>query len=206
MNPLARWNALSARERILIGAALAVAVVVTLRFGLFGGEPEGESAGVDAQWVQVAKVENYRRILARAKAAETQSADIQARFEADQERLAAGATATQVGAELQGQIGTLAADAGLNVLSSQLLKEEEVDGFKRVGVRLTLSGSLEGIAKLLSSIEGGEKDLVVAHLEINRKLGTVRRPTTPQAGTTAAPPPPPLTVSLEVKTFMRQAT
>ena len=206
MNLLARWSALSARERILIGSALTVALIVTLRYGVFSSSTEAESAGVDAQWVQVAKVENYRRILARAKATEQQSAEIQARFEADQNRLTSGATATQVGAELQGLIQTFAADAGLNVLSSQLLKEEEVDGFKRVGVRLTLSGSLEGVAKLLSSVEGGEKDLVVAHLEINRKLGTVRRPTTPQPGTAAPPPPPPLTVSLEVKTFMRQAT
>ncbi|MBI5504810.1 MAG: hypothetical protein HY899_08395 [Deltaproteobacteria bacterium] len=205
MNPLDRWKALSTRERLLLVSALAIAAMVIFRYGLLGGEDETESAGADAQWVQVAKIENYRRVLARSEATEQQSGEIQARFQADQDRLTGGATTTQVGAELQGLIGTFAADAGLNVLSSQILKEEEVDGFRRVGVRLTLSGSLEGVARLLSSIEGGEKDLVVAHLEVNRKLGTVRRPTTPHAVPDAATPPP-LTVSLEVKTFMRQAT
>ncbi len=208
MNPLDRWKALSTRERTLLVSALAIAAIVIFRYGIFGGESEVESASADAQWVQVAKIENYRRILARSKATDQQGAEIEARFQADQDRLTSGATTTQVGAELQGLIGTLATDAGLNVLSSQLLKEEDVDGFRRVGVRLTLSGSLEGVARLLSSIEGNEKDLVVAHLEVNRKLGTVRRPTTPTSRTVPDPAttPPPLTVSLEVKTFMRQAT
>jgi len=205
MKLLERWTNLSTRERTLLVSALAIAVIVVLRYGVFSGEGVTDSANADVQWVQVAKIENYRRILARSKATEQQSTEIEARFQADQERLTGGATTTQVGAELQGMIGTLAADAGLNVLSSQILKEEDVDGFRRVGVRLTLSGSVEGVARLLSSIEGNEKDLVVAHLEINRKLGTVRRPTTPHSVPDAAAPPP-LTVSLEVKTFMRQAT
>ncbi|HYC55574.1 MAG TPA: type II secretion system protein GspM, partial [Candidatus Binatia bacterium] len=128
------------------------------------------------------------------------------RFNDQQSRLSSGATATQVAAELQGAIGTMAGNAGLNVLSSQILKEEDTDGFRRVGVRLTLSGSLDGVTRLLSAIEGGDKDMVVTHLEINRKLGTTRRPPTSRAGSPPEPTVAPLTVSLEVRTFMRQQT
>ena len=206
MTPRERWEALSGRERALVGGALAVAALVLLRYVTLPGDEELESGVIDAPWVQVARIENYRRVLAHAAAVEKQTAEIETRFKAQQERLTAGATATQVAAELQGAVSSMAAEAGLNVLSSQILKEEEAEGSKRVGVRLTLSGELEGVAKLIASIEGGQKDLLVSHLEINRKLGSTRRPPTSAAKTPEPTTQPPLTVSVEVKTFMRQGT
>lgn len=204
MTVLERWNALSGRERALVGGALAIAVIVVLRYGTFPAGDEFESGSVEAPWVQVAKIENYRRVLAREAAVTRQTSEIEARLRAQQERLTEGATATQVAAELQGTVSSMAAEAGLNVLSSQILKEEEAEGSKRVGVRLTLSGELAGVAKLVAAVESGPKDLVVSHLEINRKLGSTRRPpTTPKPGG-EAPPQPPLTVSVEIRTFMRQ--
>ncbi|MFN2426866.1 MAG: type II secretion system protein GspM [Candidatus Binatia bacterium] len=199
-----RWDALSSRERMLVGGALLVAVLVTLRYASLPGEEDFESASIDAPWVQVARIENYRRVLAHDEAVQKQTAEIEARMKALQERLTAGATATQVAAELQGAVSSMAAEAGLNVLSSQILKEEEAEGARRVGVRLTLSGELAGVAKLIASIEGGQKDLLVSHLEINRKLGSTRRPPTSKAVEPATQPP--LTVSVEVKSFMRQGT
>ncbi len=197
-----RWNALSSRERALLGGAVVVALLVLLRYGLPGGDEE-ETGSTDAPWVQLARIESYRRVLSHASAVEKQTADIEARFKAQQDRLTAGATGTQVAAELQGRVSTMAADAGMNVLSSQILKEEEVDGVKRVGVRLTLSGEVAGVAKLVASVEGGEKDLVVSHLEVNRKLGAARRPTTPAKTETTTPA---LTVNIEVRTVLRQGT
>lgn len=198
-----RWSAFSPRERYLILGALVAALIVVIRYspvsdlaGLSGG------ADNDDRWVQVRKIENYNKILARSEAVEAQAAALRQRFDRAQSRLIVGATATQAGAELQGRLSSLAADAGLNVLSSQILKEEEVQTFRRVGVRLTLSGDLNGVARMLSSIEGSDVDLAVTLLEINRKLGATRRPSTP-----SAPVPPtqtPLTATMEVKTFMRQ--
>ena len=201
-----RWNGLSGRERSLVGGALAIAAVVVLRYVTLSGNGGLESGSVDAPWVQIAKIENYRRVLARATAVEKQTVEIEARLKAQQERLTGGATATQVAAELQGAVSSMAAEAGMNVLSSQILKEEEVEGSKRVGVRLTLSGELAGVAKLIGAVEGGQKDLVVSHLEINRKLGSTRRPPTTPSRTAEPAVQPPLTVSVEVKTFMRQGT
>jgi hypothetical protein len=100
----------------------------------------------------------------------------------------------------------MAGEAGLNVLSSQILRVEEVQNFHRIGVRLTLSGNLSGVARLLSSIESDDIDLRVTLLEINRKLGARRRPTpiarpgtTSTSSTIAA-----LTATMEVKTFMQE--
>lgn len=206
MTPLERFQALSPRERNLLGGAVLMTVLVLARYASLPSGDEFDAGPADAPWVQVAKIENYRRVLSHSAAVEEQTAEIAKRLEAQQSRLTGGATATQVAAELQGAVSAMASTAGLNVLSSQILKEEEVDGFKRVGVRLTLSGDLEGIAKLVASIEGGDKDLVVSHLEINRKLGSQRRPTTStsKAAPAADTSQPALTVSIEVKSFLRQ--
>jgi type II secretory pathway component PulM len=198
-----RWEGLSGRERGLLGGAVVLALLVFAYYGTGPAEEEFESGSVDAPWVQVARIEAYRRLIAHSSAIEKQTAEIEARLKTQQERLTAGATANQVAAELQGSVSTMANDAGLNVLSSQILKEEEVEGSKRVGVRLTLSGELEGVARLIAAIESGPKDMLVSHLEINRKLGSTRRPT-PAKGTPADQAQPPLTVSVEVRSFMRQ--
>lgn len=200
-----RWDAFSSRERLLIGGALAVGLIVVARYATLPGDEELESGSSDAPWVQVARIENYRRVLAHQAAIERQTSEIEARLKSQQDRLTPGSSPNQVAADLQGSVSTMASDAGLNVLSSQILKEEEVEGSKRVGVRLTLSGEIGGVAKLVASIESGPKDMLVSHLEINRKLGSTRRPT-PAAKTVDAQTQPPLTVSIEVKSFMRQGT
>jgi type II secretory pathway component PulM len=197
-----RWEGLSGRERALVGGAVVLGLLVVVYYGALPGDEEFESGSVDAPWVQVARIENYRRLLAHSAAIDKQTAEIESRLRAQQERLTAGATPNQVAAELQGSVSTMANDAGLNVLSSQILKEEEVDGSKRVGVRLTLSGEIEGVARLIQAIESGQKDMLVSHLEINRKLGSTRRPPSKTPATEQAQPP--LTVSVEVRSFMRQ--
>jgi len=199
-----RWSALSSRERSLIAGAAVVALIVAGRYsplGNLGGLATG--GGEDDRWVQVRKIENYHKILSRSDEVEKQSAALRERYDRAQARLLTGATPTQAGAELQGQLSQMATSAGLNVLSSQILKDEEAETFRKVGVRLTLSGELDGVTRMLASIETGPNDLAVTLLEINRKLGASRRPTT-TTRTPATVAQAPLTATMEVKTFMRQ--
>lgn len=199
-----RWAAFSPRERYLLMGAVGTAVVVTLYYSPLARIGDLSSAGSeDDRWVQVQKIENYQKILGRREAAWVRGKALLARFDKNQQRLIEGTTPTQVGAALQGRLSQMSGDAGLNVLSSQILKQDEIDGFNRVGVRLTLSGGLEGVTRLLSSIETGSTDLVVTHLEINRKLGASRRP--PSRATQPQTPVSPLTATMEVKTFMRSS-
>lgn len=197
-----RWAAFSPRERYLVIAALFVAVVVVLRYSPISSLTNISFGGEDDRWVQLQKIKNYQKVVARSDSAESRGKQLEARFAAAQGRLIAGETPTQVGAELQGRLSSMSADAGLNVLSSQILREEPYEGFRRVGVRMTLSGTLEGVAELLSSIETGPSDLAVTLLEINRKLGASRRPTT-RSSTESPAASSPLTATMEVKTFMR---
>ena len=201
-----RWTAFSARERYLIIGAIVAAIVVVVRYSPLSGLGGLSAGGEDDRWVQVRKIENYNKILARSDAVDAQAAALRERLDRAQARLISGATPTQAGAELQGRLSSMAGEAGLNVLSSQILKDEEVQTFRRVGVRLTLSGELDGVARMLAAIENSDVDLAVTLLEINRKLGAARRPTTPVPGTHAPAPitQSPLTATMEVKTFMRQ--
>ena len=201
-----RWGALSPRERNFILGAIVLAVVVTARYSPLSKLGSLSSDTESDRWLLLRKIENYNEALAHSEAVEGQAAALRERFERAQSRLIAGATPTQAGAELQGRLSSMAADAGLNVLSSQILKDEEVQEFRRVGVRLTLSGELDGVARMLAAVESGDVDLSVTLLEINRKLGAARKPPTPAiAGRTPpAPTAASLTATMEVKTFMRQ--
>ncbi len=205
-----RWEAFSARERALIVIAVLVAIVVVVRYLPIGGLSSLSAGSEDERWLEARRVRNYQKILSRREAIERQAQQLESRYQADQRRLIAGATPTQVAAELQGTLSGMAGSAGLNVLSSQILREEEMGPFRRVGVRLTLSGTLEGVASLLTAIETGSYDLAVTFLEINRKLGASRRPVpsrTPQRiGNRTINPAPPLTATLVVKTFLREAS
>jgi len=198
-----RWAAFSARERYLILAASLVSVAVMIRYSPLGDFGELQSVSDDDRWIQLQKVENYQKILAREEAARKQGEALLARYDQAQQRLIDGATATQVGAELQGRLSSMSTDAGLNVLSSQILKEEEIEDYRRVGVRLTLSGTLDGVTRLLSAIETGPTSLVVTHVEINRKLGASRRPTNTRVPSQQAAVVEPLTATMEIKTFLR---
>ncbi len=193
-----RWDAFSARERYLVLGAVAIAIVVAIRYWPESEPGEGTTAGVeDARWVKLEKVKNYRRIASRADAVAAQAEAIDKRMQDQKDRLMSGATPTQVGAELQGILSNLASEADLNVLSSQVLREDEAEGFRRIGVRMTLSGPLAGVAKLLAGVEGGQYDLVVETLDLTRKI-TSRRTTAD------APDDSPLTVSIAVRTFLRE--
>jgi hypothetical protein len=198
-----RWAAFSPRERYLIIAAGLVAIVAIVRFAPLPSLSLSSLGGEDDRWVQLQKIKNYQKVVSRTDASKGRSKQLETRYAAAQGRLIAGETPTQVGAELQGRLSSMSADAGLNVLSSQILREESYEGFRRVGVRLTLSGTLDGVTSLLSSIETGRSDLSVTLLEINRKLGASRRPSTRSSSSPAVASP--LTATMEVKTFMRES-
>jgi hypothetical protein len=200
-----RWAAFSPRERYLMLGSVATAVVVVLRYAPIPAIGNLSFSGNSEDWVQLQKIENYQKILSRSDAAERTEGELKRRYAAAQARLLAGTTPTQVGAELQGALSSMAGVAGLNVLSSQILKEEEDRGFRRVGVRLTLSGDLEGVVDMLSAIETGKSDIQVTQLEINRKLGASRRPTPsrPTTSSRSSVSNQALTATMEVKTFMQ---
>jgi general secretion pathway protein M len=81
-------------------------------------------------------------------------------------------------ANLQSSIAELAASAGVTVASTESLPVETRGGYRRIGLRFTLSGVYEALLKLIAKLEGTSPPLVVENLHIH---GVLRRPGTPAA-------------------------
>ena len=74
--------------------------VITAVGSLTGG-------GVEDNWVQLQKIENYQKIFARSEAADKRLQELQARYDEARNRLVPGSTPTQVGAALQGKLSQI---------------------------------------------------------------------------------------------------
>jgi hypothetical protein len=94
--------------------------------------------------------------------------DLRKRLAQAKARLLPGGTATLGAAALQERANALASEKGIAVQSTQVMKEEVVEPFRKVAVRLTLSGELKPLADFVSGIEYGQQ-LNVPFLEINRR-------------------------------------
>ncbi len=94
--------------------------------------------------------------------------DLRKRLAQAKARLLPGGTATLGAAALQERANALASEKGIAVQSTQVMKEENVDPFRKVAVRLTLSGELKPLADFVSGVEYGQQ-LNVPFVEINRR-------------------------------------
>jgi Tfp pilus assembly protein PilO len=101
-----------------------------------------------------------------------------------------GASDAVASAGLQGHLGDLATTAGVTVGSTENLPVENAGGYRRLGIRLMLSGSYEAVVKLLGNIESATPPLIVDNLQIH---AAQRRP-----GSTSISP---LDASFEVYGF-----
>jgi len=79
-------------------------------------------------------------------------------------------------AALQGRIGEIATGAGVMIASSESLAAEAQDGYRRLGLRLVVNGSYDGLIRLLAGIEKATPPLIVDNLQIR---GSQRRPRAP---------------------------
>jgi hypothetical protein len=83
-------------------------------------------------------------------------------------RLLPGRGGTLGAAALQERANSIASEKGITVQSTQVMKEEAVDPYRKVAVRLTLSGELKPFAELVSGLEYGQQ-LAIPFVEINRR-------------------------------------
>src|SRR5262249_54167345 len=83
-------------------------------------------------------------------------------------RLLPGRGGTLGAAALQERANSLAAEKGITVQSTQVMKEEAVDPYRKVAVRLPLPGELKPFAELVSGLEYGQQ-LAIPFVEVNRR-------------------------------------
>jgi general secretion pathway protein M len=133
---------------------------------------------------RAALVENKRMLVPRLKAAADELPELRARV-ADLRARAGTAKVTLEGssdaiasANLQSHIAELAASVGVTIGSTESLPVEVRGGYRRIGLRYTLSGPYETLLKLIAKLEAATPPLVIENLHIH---GVLRRPGTPSA-------------------------
>jgi Tfp pilus assembly protein PilO len=136
------------------------------------------------------RLEQAERFVGALDGLRTERDELKQRLDQARSRLLPGTTGAIGAAALQERVNTVAGQRGITVQSTQVMREEEVEPFRKVSVRLTLSGELKDFAGFLSELENGPQALRVPFVEISRR------------GAAVAGKPRSLSVSLEVSGYL----
>jgi general secretion pathway protein M len=176
-------------RRIILGVAIAVGLSLVY-VGVV--EPIGEYRAAVAEEIVEGqgRLEQAERFVAALEGLRAERNDLGQRLEQARGRLLPGTSGALGAAALQDRVNAVAAARGITVQSTQVMREEEADPFRKVAVRLTLSGELKAFAGFLSDLEYGPEALRVPFIEISRRGAAV-----------AGRGPRTLSISLEVSGY-----
>jgi general secretion pathway protein M len=189
------WERLSARERVLGGVALLALLLVVIRYGIvesylaYTAHLEEE---IEQEVQRVAKMQRQRD---RREQIATQVNILRQRFQETRQRLIPGGTPALAAAHLQERIQTLASQSGLELVTTQVMRDEAVGEFRKIAVQVTLRGELPAVADFVAGVEYGDWLLAVMTLEVRSTYNLRVRP---KEG-----PRNPLTITLEVGGVMQ---
>jgi len=191
------WQRLSARERVLAGASLLALLLVVVRYGIiepyltYTAHLEEE---IEQEAQRVAKMQRQRN---RREQIAIQVNVLHQRFQQMRQRLIPGGTPALAAAHLQERIQTLASQSGLELVTTQVMRDEAVADFRKIAVQVTLRGELPAVADFVAGVEYGDWLLAVMTLEVRSTYNLRVRP---REG-----PRNPLTITLEVGGVMQGA-
>ena len=198
----AAWQRLSTREQTLAGLALGALILVGLRYAIIAPYVSYTTQleeTIERDLERIAKMQRQRD---RSEEVAERRQALARRFTTVQKQLVPGATPTLAAAHLQERVQTIAGQSGLEVVTTQVMREESLGSFRKTAVQMTFRGDTPAIADFLSSVEYGDWLLSVSRLEVRSagRHGTIRRRRT--ARNTRRPP---LTITLEVEGVMQGA-
>jgi len=194
MNWRERWARFSARERRLIGAAggvlglFLVHLLVISPFLSYRQDLQDEIVG------HRERIENGKAYLARTADITRQREQPQKLYQQVHAQLVPGDTPTLAAANLQNTLHSLAGEKGVEIQSTQVMRDDAVGDFRRIAVRITVTGDLKQVADFLASVEHGPTRVLIPFLEISRRGAALR-------GKTARA----LSATIEVTAFLQGA-
>lgn len=109
------------------------------------------------------------RFLAAADGLRAERDELRQKLAQAKQRLLPGSSGTLGAAALQERATLLAAEKGITVQSTQVMKEEAVEPFHKIAIRLTLAGELKAVAELLYGLEYGPQALGIPFIELSRR-------------------------------------
>lgn len=188
------WQRLSARERLLGSLAGLALLLVVVRYGIVSPYLDYEASleeTIDQEWQRVLKMERQSTRVAHI----TERLNVlRQRFQTTWQKLIPGATPSVAAANLQERVRTLASQNGLDLVTTQVMRDEAVGEFRKTTVQVTLRGELPAVANFLAGVEYGDWRLAVSTLDVRSSY----TPRLAQAGNRG-----PLTITLEVGGLMQ---
>jgi type II secretory pathway component PulM len=169
-----RWAAFSPRERRLIGAAggvlglFLVHLLVISPFLAYRQDLQDEIAA------HREKIENGKAYLARTADITRQREQLQKLYQQVHNQLVPGDTPTLAAANLQNILHGLASEKGVEIQSTQVMRDDAVGEFRRIAVRITVTGDLKPVAEFLAGVEHGPTRVLIPFLEISRRGAALR--------------------------------
>lgn len=165
-----RWyEGHSTRDRRIIATvagavALALVYVVLVEPVLAYRQQVAEEIGEGLE-----ERERAARFLGAADSLRSERDELRQRFEQAKTHLVPGDSAALGAAALQERANAIAAEKGITVQSTQVMREEAADPFRKIAVRLTLSGELRPFAEFIAGLEYGPQQLTLPFVEVSRR-------------------------------------
>ncbi len=189
------WSRRNQRERRLIVAGGVILALALIRFLVISPFLNYRANLRDDIEANRALLENASAYLARSTDTAKQRQALQARMKQLRAQLVPGDTPTLAAAALQDMLRNLANERGIEIQSTQVMRDDTVGDFKRIAVRITVTGEIRALAEFLNGIEHGPIRVTLPFLEISRRGAALR-------GKGART----LAVTLEVSAFIQGAT
>lgn len=165
------WYRLSTRERTLAGAALGALLLVIVRYGViepyFAYTTQLEEQ-IEQQLQRLSKMQRQRD---RAAQVAEQVRVLHQRFQETQRNLIPGETPSLAAAHLQERIQKLASESGLELVTTQVMRDEPLGDFRKTAVQVTLRGEVSAVANFLAGVEYGDWRLAVTTVEVRGTYG-----------------------------------
>lgn len=190
------WQRFSSRERMLVGAALVALLAVGFRYGVVGPYLAYKEQVEGSIVQELQRIEKSLKQISRGPQAEHWVAMLHQRYQGIVSRLIPGETPSLAAAHLQERLQRLASQSGLEIVTTQVMRDEVVGEFHKISVQLTLRGEMLAFADFLTAVEYDSWWLTVTTLDIRAYYAMQ------QLGQRAAPRP--LTVTMEVGGFMQE--
>lgn len=85
----------------------------------------------------------------------------------------AGDSDSVAGAALQQRLQQIGTDVGASIASAELLPGEKLGGYRRIGVRLSVSGTWPVVVRLVAAIDAGTPRMLINDLQVQsgRRVG-----------------------------------
>ncbi len=174
MNWRERWERFGLREKRLIIAAGVVLGLLVVRMVVISPFLSYRANLRDRITEQREWLENARAYMARASEVERNSNKLRDQVRQIRGQLIPGKTPDLAAANLQDTLHSLAATAGVEIRSTQKMRDEPIDDFRKIAVRITITGEVRALADFLAGVEYDSQRLLISFFEISRRGAVLR--------------------------------